>query len=206
VPKPAVTVVSVASVAATAEPAELAAPAPASSATEPAKSKGLKREIKLSRPRRRKVATAAATAAAVTVGEPVAVAVAPGAESVDSKRGPKLPKPAASNAASANKVKSIVGLRIGSSQLPAAFIQNNGNPELEQLARSPIPRGIVSGGEVRDPEALTRELKKFFAQHKLPRRGVRLGIASNRIGVRVLEVPLVDDPKLFDNSVRFHAQ
>jgi len=196
VPKPAVTVVSVV-------PAELPAPEPASSTTEPAKSKGLKREIKLSRPRRRKVATAAATAAAVTAAEPVAAAVAPGAETSTFKR-KKTTAP--NDAAATHKVKSIVGLRIGSSQLAAAFIQNNGTAELEQLARSPIPRGIVSGGEVRDPEALTRELKKFFAQHKLPRRGVRLGIASNRIGVRMLEVPLVDDQKLFDNSIRFHAQ
>jgi type IV pilus assembly protein PilM len=212
VPKPAVTVVSVASVAAAAEPVELAALEPASSATEPPKSKGLKREIKLSRPRRRKVATAAATAAAVTVAEPAAAAVAPGAESSTSKGAAKHPKPggrkttAPNDAAAAHKVKNIVGLRIGSSQLAAAYIQNNGTAELEQVARSPIPRGIVSGGEVRDPEALTRELKKFFAHHKLPRRGVRLGIASNRIGVRMLEVPLVDDPKLFDNSIRFHAQ
>ncbi len=64
----------------------------------------------------------------------------------------------------------------------------------------------MSGGEVRDPEALTRALKTFFTENKLPRRGVRLGIASNRIGVRVLEVPAVDDKKLFENSLRFHAQ
>jgi type IV pilus assembly protein PilM len=200
-----VTVVSVASGAMAAEAPELPAP-------EPAKSR-LKREIKLSRPRRRKAVTAAtATTAAATVAEPTVGAVAPEAESSSSKHEPKLPKPGAtkttapSNSAAAHKVKSIVGLRIGSSQLAAAYIQNNGRAELEQLVRSSIPRGIVSGGEVRDPEALTRELKKFFAQHKLPRRGVRLGIASNRIGVRVLEVAQVDDPKLFDNSIRFHAQ
>jgi type IV pilus assembly protein PilM len=199
---------------ATAAAADLPAPTtgPASPAAS-AKSTGLKREIKLSLPRRRKAAAAvAATATAATIAEPVVVAAVPTAESSTSKRAPKLPKPggkktpAPGNVAPAHKVKSLVGLRIGSSQLAAAYIQNNGTAELEQIARSPIPRGIVSGGEVRDPEALTRELKKFFAQHKLPRRGVRLGIASNRIGVRMLEVPLVDDPKLFDNSIRFHAQ
>ena len=103
-------------------------------------------------------------------------------------------------------IKNVVGLRIGSSQLAAAYVQNNGSAELVQLARTSLARGIVSGGEVRDPEALTRALKAFFAENKLPRRGVRLGIASNRIGVRVLEVPAVDDKKLFENSIRFHAQ
>ena len=102
--------------------------------------------------------------------------------------------------------KNLVGLRIGSSQLAAAYVHNNGSAELVQVARSPLGPGIVSGGEVRDPDALTRALKAFFSEHKLPRRGVRIGIASNRIGVRILDVPAADDPRLFENSVRFHAQ
>jgi type IV pilus assembly protein PilM len=113
---------------------------------------------------------------------------------------------AARATASASVPRKLVGLRIGSSQLAAACVHNNGSAELVQFARTSLGHGIVSGGEVRDPEALTRALKAFFAEHKLPRRGVRLGIASNRIGVRILEVPAVDDPKLFENSIRFHAQ
>jgi type IV pilus assembly protein PilM len=35
---------------------------------------------------------------------------------------------------------------------------------------------------------------------------VRLGISSSRIGVRVLEVPRIDDPKLLENAIRFRAQ
>ena len=124
--------------------------------------------------------------------------------------GEKKPKKAAvktrATAKHAHVPSELVGLEIGSSQIAAAHISNNGTHKLMKLHREPLPAGIVSGGEVRDPEALTREIKKFFAEHKLPRRGVRLGIASNRIGVRMLEVPAVDDPKLFDNSIRFHAQ
>jgi type IV pilus assembly protein PilM len=100
----------------------------------------------------------------------------------------------------------VVGLRIGSSQLAAALVHNNGSAELLQLARSPLERGIVASGEVRDSDALANALKRFFAAHKLPRQGVRLGVATNRIGVRVLEVVANDDPKLFANSVRFRAQ
>ena len=103
-------------------------------------------------------------------------------------------------------VKKIVGLRVGSSQLSAARVHNNGTAEVVQIARAPLGRGIVSGGEVRDQEGLTRALKAFFAEHKLPRRGIRLGIASNRIGVRILDVPAIEDPRLFENSIRFHAQ
>ena len=103
-------------------------------------------------------------------------------------------------------IKKIVGLRVGSSQLSAARVHNNGTAEVVQIARAPLGRGIISGGEVRDQEGLTRALKAFFSEHKLPRRGIRLGIASNRIGVRMLDIPAIEDPRLFENSIRFHAQ
>jgi type IV pilus assembly protein PilM len=65
---------------------------------------------------------------------------------------------------------------------------------------------VVVGGELRDPEALTNALKKFFRDNKLPRQGVRLGIGSNRIGVRVFDIAGVEDRALLDNAVRFKAQ
>ena len=100
----------------------------------------------------------------------------------------------------------VVGLRIGSTQLAAAHVVSNGRAELLQLARAPLERGVVANGEVRDAEALAAALKRFFAERKLPRRDVRLGIASSRLGVRVLDVPAVDDPKQFENAIRFRAQ
>ena len=48
--------------------------------------------------------------------------------------------------------------------------------------------------------------KRFFKQHKLPKRGVRLGIANNRIGVRTFELTGIDDPKQLANAIRFRAQ
>jgi type IV pilus assembly protein PilM len=116
--------------------------------------------------------------------------------------GRRAPTTAKAHAKSATKV---VGLRIGSSQLAAALVSNNGSAELLRVARAPLQRGIVTAGEVRDPEALARALKQFFAKHKLPRRGVRLGVATNRIGVRVIEVPVLDDPKALLNAIRFRA-
>jgi len=100
----------------------------------------------------------------------------------------------------------LVGLRIGSSQLAAALVSNNGSAELQRLARASLPPGLVSAGEVQEPEALGLALKRFFTAYGLPKRGVRLGVATNRIGVRVLEVPAVDDPRLLANAIRFKAQ
>jgi type IV pilus assembly protein PilM len=102
--------------------------------------------------------------------------------------------------------KRVVGLKIGGSQLSAALVANNGHAEVLQVARSPLEPGIVAGGELRDPDALADALKRFFAKNKLPKRGVRLGIATNRIGVRTLEIAGIDDPKQLANAIKFRAQ
>ena len=102
--------------------------------------------------------------------------------------------------------KQLIGLKIGGSQIAAARIRNGEAPELIQAARTPLDHGIVVNGDLRDPEALAVALKAFFAQHKLPKRGVRLGIANNRIGVRTFEVTGIEDPKQLANAIRFRAQ
>jgi len=100
----------------------------------------------------------------------------------------KPPKEPKQRAKEPHKAREVVGLRIGSSQLAAARIANNGHAELQQLARVDLERGVVVNGEVRDADALTRALKGFFSSNKLPKGAVRLGIASNRIGVRIFDM------------------
>jgi type IV pilus assembly protein PilM len=104
------------------------------------------------------------------------------------------------------RAKKLVGLKIGGSQLAAARVVNNGSPELVQVARQTLDHGLVVGGELREPELLADELRTFFRKHKLPRQGVRLGIANNRIGVRIFEIAGIDDTKQLENAIRFRAQ
>jgi type IV pilus assembly protein PilM len=117
-----------------------------------------------------------------------------------------LPKPAPKAHTSGHAVKRLVGLKIGASQLAAARVSNNGAAELVQVARQPLEQGVVVGGEVGEPEALAVALKQFFAKNKLPRKNVRLGIASNRIGVRVFDLVGINDEKQLENAIRFRAQ
>jgi type IV pilus assembly protein PilM len=100
----------------------------------------------------------------------------------------------------------LVGLKIGASQLAAARVANNGSAELQQVARERLNPGIVVGGELRDPDALSEALKDFFTKHKLPKRGIRLGIANNRIGVRTFDIAGITDQKQLANAIRFRAQ
>jgi type IV pilus assembly protein PilM len=102
--------------------------------------------------------------------------------------------------------KENIGLKIGASRLSAARVVLNGSAELMQVAEGPLARGIVAGGEVKDVEALAAALKAFFKLHKLPRRGIRIGVSNNRIGVRTIELAGIEDPKQLGNAVRFRAQ
>jgi type IV pilus assembly protein PilM len=105
----------------------------------------------------------------------------------------------------AKQLKRVTGLKIGGSQLAAARVHNNGVPELMQVARQDLEPGVIVSGELRDPDALVSALKDFFKRHKLPRQGVRLGIANNRIGVRTFELSGIDDVKQLENAIRFRA-
>jgi type IV pilus assembly protein PilM len=147
-----------------------------------------------------------------TVAEPAKEKLLAAAKTPMLKRQLSLPKlsmptlPSRGGGAGRRSTKRIVGLKIGSSQLAAARISNNGVAELQQVVREPLASGVVVAGELRDPEALGDALKVFFARHKLPKKGVRLGIASNRIGVRILEIVGVEEEKQLANAVQFRAQ
>lgn len=115
-------------------------------------------------------------------------------------------KPEKSTTSKDKRPKRIIGLKIGASQIAAAQVVNNGAPELIEVFRGPLEPGLVVSGEIRDPDALGEALKRFFELHKLPKRGIRLGLANNRIGVRVFEIEGVTDPQQLENAIRFRAE
>jgi type IV pilus assembly protein PilM len=119
------------------------------------------------------------------------------------RRSPSASKSPRSSAAAAPS--EIVGLEVGATSLKAAQVVNNGGKKLVRVASSPLARGIVDGGEVRDPTALADALRAFFAEHGLPQRGVRLGLANSRIGVRTIEISGIDDEQQLENAIGFRA-
>jgi type IV pilus assembly protein PilM len=127
------------------------------------------------------------------------------------RKGKKPAKAAATASKRGNRRKprkrEVVGVKVGASQIAASRIVNNGSaaPKLVQLARQPLEPGVVVGGEVRDVSALARVLDQFFTEQKLPRRGIRLGIGTNQIGVRTLDVEGIQDEGQLANAIRFRA-
>jgi type IV pilus assembly protein PilM len=131
----------------------------------------------------------------------------PKAEQPPKEQRPKADKaPKAKRHTSVGRNKKLVGLKVGASQIAAAQVVNNGGAQVMQVAREDLERGIVVGGELRDPDTLATALRTFFKKNKLSRQNVRLGISNNRIGVRMFEIGGIDDTKQLANAIRYRAQ
>ena len=99
----------------------------------------------------------------------------------------------------------IVGLELAAGSIGAAEVAVNGAVRVSAAAVQPIPPEAFRDGEVADPEVVAAGLRTLFSDNKLSRR-VRLGVANQRVVVRTLRLPAIDDPKELDSAVRFAAQ
>jgi type IV pilus assembly protein PilM len=102
------------------------------------------------------------------------------------------------------QANTIVGLEMDPGHLAAAQVQVNGRISLVKGAVAELRPGILRDGEVADAVALSEELRKLFADNELPTT-VRLGVAHQRIIVRTLDVPVVEDPRMLEEVVRLEA-
>jgi type IV pilus assembly protein PilM len=103
------------------------------------------------------------------------------------------------------KSNSIVGLDIETGSIAATEVRSNGSGAVSRTAIVPLQPGVVNEGEVMDAEALSHALRGLFAKHRLG-KAVRLGIANQRVVVRTLQLPLIEDEKELDTAIRFRAQ
>ncbi len=99
----------------------------------------------------------------------------------------------------------LVGLDIEPGGIAAAMVTVGGGLTVTQTASMPLAPNVVRDGEVADVETLAEALKALFRENKLDRR-VRIGVANQRIVVRTLDLPPVENAKELDAVVRFQAQ
>ncbi len=106
----------------------------------------------------------------------------------------------------ARRKTTLVGLEIEPAAVHAAAVNVNGTITVKQAAVAPLEAGVIRDGEIHDPEALTQALRAMFADKKGLDRRVRVGVANQKIVVRVLEMPPVESAKELEAAVRFSAQ
>jgi type IV pilus assembly protein PilM len=113
--------------------------------------------------------------------------------------------PPVSMARASKSGRKVVGLEVEPTRLAAAEATVNGRVAVERAAVAPLAPGLVRDGEVTDADGLAGAMKAFFSEHKLRKR-VRLGVANQRIVVRIVDLPPLEPGRELDAAVRFQAQ
>lgn len=103
------------------------------------------------------------------------------------------------------KLSAVVGLDIEAGSVAAAEVKQNGGAPVSSAAVEPLAPGVFHDGEVVDGDRLVEALKELFGKSKLG-KDVRLGIGNQRVIVRTLRLPAIEDPKEMEAAVRFQAQ
>jgi type IV pilus assembly protein PilM len=104
------------------------------------------------------------------------------------------------------KTTNLAGLNIEAGSVAVVEVSADGMaPQLAGSAIHPLQPGVFHEGEVIDPDGLVAALKELYSQHKLPKR-VRLGLGNQRVIVRTLRLPAIEDPKEMEAAIRFQAQ
>jgi type IV pilus assembly protein PilM len=103
------------------------------------------------------------------------------------------------------KTGNLAGLNIEAGSVAVAEIASNGSTEVVASAVQPLQPGVFHEGEVIDADGLVAALKGLYSSHKLSKR-VRLGVGNQRVIVRTLRLPAIEDPKEMEAAIRFQAQ
>ncbi len=98
------------------------------------------------------------------------------------------------------------GLEIDPSFVTAVCVGDGGPLTVTTAAFAPLEPGVIRDGEVQDSIALATVLRTMFAEHKDLDKRVRVGIANQRIVLRIILLPPIQDPKQMAQAVRFQAQ
>ncbi len=90
-----------------------------------------------------------------------------------------------------------VGLDIGGTSVRAAVIDTAKTKRvLRRFGEMPVPAGSVTSGEIVDDLAVGEAISALWKREKLPKKNVVLGTASQRLVVRQVDVPSMDDSEL----------
>jgi type IV pilus assembly protein PilM len=106
----------------------------------------------------------------------------------------------------AKRNKTLVGLDIDATGIVAASVAVNGRVRIERAAFTPLEPGIIRDGEVADVDGLADALRTLYRENKGLDKRVRVGLANQKIVVRVVDLPYLEDAKELEAAVRFQAQ
>lgn len=99
-----------------------------------------------------------------------------------------------------------VGLDIDRGAIKAVQVsRSSGSYDLRHVGYRKLPPGAVAGGEVADHDLLSYELREFWASHSFKGKAVYLGVANQKVVVRLLDFPRMNAEDL-KSAIGFEVQ
>ncbi len=103
-------------------------------------------------------------------------------------------------------MSTVVALDIGSSAIAGVELKTaRERVTLTKAAVEPLPPGLVHDGEIVRPDELAGEIRRFWRSARFAGKRVRLGVANQRVVVRTIELPALDDERERRAAVEFEA-
>jgi type IV pilus assembly protein PilM len=99
----------------------------------------------------------------------------------------------------------VVGLDVGTGAVRLADVESGARRVLRAFGQVDLPPGGVVAGEVVDVDAVAEAIRQLWRETGVRQRTVRVGVASERVVVRTIELAAVPDNELAD-ALRFQAQ
>ncbi len=100
----------------------------------------------------------------------------------------------------------LVGMDIDRGSIKAVQLSKGGGGfTLQHVGYRRLAAGAVVDGEVADHDLLASEIKEFWASHSFSGKSVSLGIANQKVVVRLLDFPRMSEKDL-KGAINFEAQ
>jgi type IV pilus assembly protein PilM len=100
----------------------------------------------------------------------------------------------------------VIGMDVDRGALKAVQLSKSGGSYvLRHVGYHRLPPGAIIEGEVADPDLLAAEIRGFWSSHSFKGKSVVLGVANQRIIVRLLNFPRMEEQDL-RSAIGFEAQ
>jgi type IV pilus assembly protein PilM len=101
--------------------------------------------------------------------------------------------------------RGVIGLDVGTSAVTVAEVVPGTPPRLVAFGQVALARDVMREGEIVDADAVTEAISRLRTELGLRRARVRVGVASPRLIVRQVEMPVMTREELA-GALRFQAQ
>ena len=104
------------------------------------------------------------------------------------------------------RVKSLVGLDIGSSAVKAVELKTTGNGyRVAALGSEPVPPDSIVDGAIIDGGVVSDAIRKVFENHGIRTKEVAASLSGNAVIVKKITLPLMSETELAE-SIYWEAE